>query len=455
MEIKLSAIQARVIGCMLEKEVTTPEQYPLSLNSLTNACNQKSSREPVMSLSEGEVQHTLNELTEQRLVMIDEGVSGRVSKYRHRFCNTAFGNLQFSEQEKAIVCVTLLRGPQSIGELKTRTNRLATFNDIQQIEQSLDKLQEKGHVVKLAKEAGKRDHRFANLLTDAPVADVAENTALPLSQAIITEMRVQPSIDADFEIKRRVDFIKAKLLQSNTKSLVLGISGGVDSSTCGRLCQVAIDELNAEKFTDQYQFIAMRLPYGIQADEDEAQLAVDFIKPSKRVTVNIKDGADGIHNEALEALTKAGLTQPNETAVDFVKGNVKARQRMAAQYEIAGLTGGLVVGTDHSAENITGFYTKFGDGACDLAPLFGLSKRQVRLLALTLGAPDLLVNKVPTADLECDKPGLADEDALGMSYDQIDDFLEGKSVDKEIEQKLTAIYQRTQHKRQPIPTIYD
>ncbi|PAJ73756.1 NAD(+) synthase [Pseudoalteromonas sp. NBT06-2] len=455
MEIKLSAIQARVIGCMLEKEVTTPEQYPLSLNSLTNACNQKSSREPVMSLSEGEVQHSLNELIEQRLVIIDEGVSGRVNKYRHRFCNTAFGSLQFSEQEKAIICVTLLRGPQSVGELKTRTNRLATFNDIQQIEQNLDKLQEKGHLVKLAKEAGKRDHRYTNLLTDAPVDKIAESTALSLSQAIITEMRVQPNINADFEIKRRVDFIKTKLLQSNTQSLVLGISGGVDSSTCGRLCQLAIDELNTDKFTDQYQFIAMRLPYGIQADEEEAQLAVDFIKPSKRITVNIKEGADGIHNEALEALTKAGLPQPNKTAIDFVKGNVKARQRMTAQYEIAGLTGALVVGTDHSAENITGFYTKFGDGACDLAPLFGLSKRQVRLLALTLGAPDLLVNKVPTADLECDKPGLADEDALGMSYDQIDDFLEGKSVDKEIEQKLTVIYQRTQHKRQPIPTIYD
>ena len=455
MEIKLSAIQARVIGCMLEKEVTTPDQYPLSLNSLTNACNQKSSREPVMSLSDGEVQHTLNELIEQRLVTLDEGVSGRVNKYRHRFCNTAFGSLKFTEQEKAIICVTLLRGPQSVGELKTRTNRLATFNDIQQIEQSLDNLQENGHVVKLAKEAGKRDHRYANLLTDTTIADISENTSLSLSQAIIAEMRVQPNIDADFEIKRRVDFIKTKLLQSKTHSLVLGISGGVDSSTCGRLCQIAIDELNAEKFTDKYQFIAMRLPYGVQADEDEAQLAVDFIKPSKRVTVNIKEGADGIHNEALEALTKAGISQPNETAVDFVKGNVKARQRMIAQYEISGLTGGLVVGTDHSAENITGFYTKFGDGACDLAPLFGLSKRQVRLLALTLGAPDLLVNKVPTADLECDKPGLADEDALGMSYDQIDDFLEGKNLDKEVEQKLIAIYQRTQHKRQPIPTIYD
>ena len=129
--------------------------------------------------------------------------------------------------------------------------------------------------------------------------------------------------------------------------------------------------------------------------------------------------------------------------------------RMIAQYEIAGLTGGLVVGTDHSAENITGFYTKHGDGACDLAPLFGLNKRQVRSLAKHLGAPAYLVEKAPTADLEEDKPQLEDEIALGMTYDQIDDFLEGKEVAQDIEDKLISIYLRTQHKRQPIPTIYD
>ncbi|MEM7150565.1 MAG: NAD(+) synthase, partial [Pseudomonadota bacterium] len=126
-----------------------------------------------------------------------------------------------------------------------------------------------------------------------------------------------------------------------------------------------------------------------------------------------------------------------------------------AQYEIAGFCQGLVVGTDHSAENITGFYTKFGDGACDLAPLFGLSKRQVRALATTLGAPALLVEKAPTADLESDRPGLTDEEALGLSYEEIDDFLEGKAVSSHVEETLIAIYQRTQHKRQPIPTIYD
>jgi len=128
---------------------------------------------------------------------------------------------------------------------------------------------------------------------------------------------------------------------------------------------------------------------------------------------------------------------------------------MIAQYELAGLIGGLVVGTDHSAENITGFYTKWGDGACDLAPLFGLNKRQVRQLAAYLGAPESLVHKAPTADLEDNKPLLEDEVALGLTYAQIDDFLEGKDVGKAVEDKLIGIYKATQHKRQPIPTIYD
>ncbi|CAK2250465.1 NH(3)-dependent NAD(+) synthetase [Vibrio crassostreae] len=138
-----------------------------------------------------------------------------------------------------------------------------------------------------------------------------------------------------------------------------------------------------------------------------------------------------------------------------MKGNVKARARMIAQYEIAGYVGGLVIGTDHSAENITGFYTKHGDGACDLAPLFGLNKRQVRELAATLGAPELLVKKVPTADLEELDPQKADEAALNLSYDQIDDFLEGKEVPQDVSDRLVGIYKATQHKRQPIPTIYD
>ncbi|KOO15359.1 NAD synthetase [Vibrio xuii] len=275
-----------------------------------------------------------------------------------------------------------------------------------------------------------------------------------MEQLIRDEMRVLPSIDPHFEITRRVDFIKRKLQESGCKSLVLGISGGVDSTTCGRLAQLAVNQLNEESNAG-YQFIAVRLPYGEQKDEDEAQLALQFIQPSHSVSVNIKAGVDGLHAASHIALEDTGLLPEDKAKVDFVKGNVKARARMVAQYEIAGYIGGLVIGTDHSAENITGFYTKFGDGACDMAPLFGLSKRQVRELAATLGAPEQLVKKVPTADLEELDPQKADEDALNLSYEQIDDFLEGKPVSQEVTDRLVHIYKVTQHKRQPIPTIYD
>ncbi|KUM54408.1 ammonia-dependent NAD(+) synthetase [Rheinheimera sp. EpRS3] len=270
---------------------------------------------------------------------------------------------------------------------------------------------------------------------------------------IIAEMRVLPQIDPQFEIRRRVDFIKQRLSASGMKTLVLGISGGIDSTTCGRLAQLAIDELN--ETGSGYQFIAVRLPYATQKDEAEAQMAVDFIQPSKALSVNVQPGADAIHQATFSAMAADGLATASEAQADFARGNVKARTRMVIQYHIAALLGGLVLGTDHSAENITGFYTKWGDGACDLAPLFGLSKRQVRLVGKTLGAPDVLVSKTPTADLECLAPQKADEAALGLTYEQIDDFLEGKTVSAEVSEKLIGIYLKTQHKRQPIPTIYD
>jgi NAD+ synthase len=273
-------------------------------------------------------------------------------------------------------------------------------------------------------------------------------------QTIIEEMRVLPSIDPQLEIDRRVGFIQKQLTTSGCKTLVLGISGGVDSSTCGRLAQLAVNGLNQEQNTDTYQFVAVRLPYGVQQDEDDAQTSLDFIQPSQSLRVNIKEGTDGINGSVCDTLTENGLL-PDADKVDFAKGNLKARARMASQYEIAGMLNGLVLGTDHSAENITGFYTKFGDGACDLAPLFGLSKRQVRLLAATMGAPESLVNKTPTADLECLSPQKEDEDALGMSYDDIDNFLEGKEVNAEAAVRLIGIYMKTQHKRMPIATIYD
>jgi NAD+ synthase len=273
-------------------------------------------------------------------------------------------------------------------------------------------------------------------------------------QTIIEEMRVLPSIDPQLEIDRRVGFIQRQLTTSGCKTLVLGISGGVDSSTCGRLAQLAVNGLNQEQNTNTYQFVAVRLPYGVQQDEDDAQTSLDFIQPSHSLRVNIKEGTDGINGSVCDTLTENGLL-PDADKVDFAKGNLKARARMASQYEIAGMLNGLVLGTDHSAENITGFYTKFGDGACDLAPLFGLSKRQVRLLAATMGAPESLVNKTPTADLECLSPQKEDEDVLGMSYDDIDNFLEGKEVNAEAAERLIGIYMKTQHKRLPIATIYD
>ncbi len=285
-------------------------------------------------------------------------------------------------------------------------------------------------------------------------------------QAIIDEMNVLPEIDVPFEVRRRIDFIKSTLVSSGLKTLILGISGGVDSSTCGRLAQLAINELNAELKSDlksdlkselnnAFTFIAVRLPYGVQTDEDDAQKALDFIQPNHCLTTNVLDGVDGIHQQVLGALSNAKLLSASKGQVDFSKGNVKARARMVSQYHIAGILGGLVLGTDHSAENITGFFTKWGDGACDLAPLFGLSKRQVRMIAKHLGAPVILVEKAPTADLEDLEPGKTDEDALGITYDQLDDFLEGKKVPKQVHDHIINIYQKTQHKRQPIPTIYN
>jgi len=277
----------------------------------------------------------------------------------------------------------------------------------------------------------------------------------PDAKLILQEMKVLPSIDPAYEITRRVDFIKSILTGAGLRNLVLGISGGIDSTTCGRLAQLAVEQLNREQGKPLYRFIAVRLPFGIQADEHEAQQAIEFIQPSECLVVNIKPGVEAIHEEVLGALNNGQLLTASPGQTDFTKGNTKARTRMVIQYQIAGLLGGLVLGTDHSAENVTGFYTKWGDGACDLAPLFGLSKRQVRQIAAFLGAPEHLVEKTPTADLECLAPQKADEHALGISYDELDDFLEAKPVNDEVANRIIEIYHNTRHKRDPIPTIYD
>ncbi|PQJ70350.1 DUF480 domain-containing protein [Vibrio jasicida] len=185
MKVELTAIEARVIGCLIEKEVTTPDQYPLSLNALTNACNQKSNREPVMSLSEADVLDAVDALIERRLVSDESSFNSRVSKYQHRFCNTEFGDLQLSVQEKGIVCCMLLRGAQTLGEIRTRTNRLATFNDVKEVENALELLagEERGPlVVKLPREAGKRESRYMHLFCgEVDMSELAVASSAPSS----------------------------------------------------------------------------------------------------------------------------------------------------------------------------------------------------------------------------------------------------------------------------------
>ena len=259
---------------------------------------------------------------------------------------------------------------------------------------------------------------------------------------IAEELQVSATFDAAEEIERRVVFLADRLVDTGLTTLVLGISGGVDSTTAGRLCQLAAERARAAGHPAV--FVAMRLPYGVQADEHHAQAALEFIRPDRLLTVDVKPAADA----ALDALVAGGLTFRDAAQQDFVLGNVKARQRMIAQYAVAGAAGGLVVGTDHAAEAVTGFFTKHGDGAADLVPLTGLTKRRVRALAAALGAPAELVGKAPTADLESLAPGRLDEDALGLAYEHIDDYLEGRPVPAEVEEALVARYRATEHKRQ-------
>ncbi|MGO4202454.1 ammonia-dependent NAD(+) synthetase [Rhodococcus sp. TAF43] len=260
---------------------------------------------------------------------------------------------------------------------------------------------------------------------------------------IIEELGVESTIDPAAQIRNRVQFIKNYLRSTPAKGFVLGISGGQDSTLAGRLTQLAVEELRAEGHTAE--FVAVRLPYGSQFDEHDAQVALKFIGPDRSLTVNVKPGADATIAEASQAMR--GLLGDGGLLRDFVRGNIKARERMMIQYAVAGELGYLVVGTDHAAEALTGFFTKFGDGGVDLTPLTGLTKRQGAALLRELGAPDSTWRKVPTADLEDDRPSLPDEVALGVTYHQIDDFLEGRDVTDEVAEKLERMYRNTRHKR--------
>ncbi|AFR03361.1 NH(3)-dependent NAD(+) synthetase [Pectobacterium carotovorum subsp. carotovorum] len=270
---------------------------------------------------------------------------------------------------------------------------------------------------------------------------------MSLQNDIITALGVKSSIDPAQEIRVSVDFLKNYLnAHPFVTSLVLGISGGQDSTLTGKLCQTAITELRNETGNSRYQFIAVRLPYGVQADEADCQDAIAFIQPDRVLTVNIKP--------AIEA-SEATLRAIGVELSDFVKGNEKARERMKAQYSIAGMNAGLVVGTDHAAEAVTGFFTKYGDGGTDINPIFRLNKRQGKALLREFGCPSHLYTKAPTADLEEDRPSLPDEVALGVTYEKIDDYLEGKQIEAKDAAIIENWYRKTEHKRRPPITVFD
>jgi NAD+ synthase len=271
-------------------------------------------------------------------------------------------------------------------------------------------------------------------MTGAPPG---EGKTMTLQREIIEALGAKSEIDPAVELERRRDFLVDYLRSTGARGLVLGISGGQDSSLAGRLAQLAVERIRAEG--GEAEFTAVRLPYRRQADEADAQLALDFIRPDRVIDFDIAEAVDGVAGEYERA---AG-----EPLLDYTKGNVKARIRMVAQYAIAGERGALVVGTDHAAEAITGFFTKYGDGGADVLPLTGLTKRQGRALLVQLGAPARLYEKAPTADLLDQKPGQTDEAELGLSYDQIDDYLEGREIDPTSAEALEARYRATAHKR--------
>lgn len=272
----------------------------------------------------------------------------------------------------------------------------------------------------------------------------------PERAAIIEEFGVSRLItNVAVEVQRRVNFLKGTLVATGANGFVLGISGGQDSALAGKLAQLACTELTQET-GKQYTFVAVRLPYGRQRDASDAQTVIDkFIKANESLTLDIKPGVDAIINswgEATETSTRNLLS-------DFVKGNLKARARMSAQYMIAGERNLLVVGADNACERLTGFYTKWGDGAADVMPIGSLTKGQGKLLLRYLKAPEFLKYKAPTADLLDGSPGESDEEALNVSYDTLDAFLEGKPVSVEDEEHILGLFTKTAHKRDSIPSI--
>ena len=276
-----------------------------------------------------------------------------------------------------------------------------------------------------------------------------------LQQFIIKQMEVLPEIDPAVEFRTRVDFLKDYLKGTGSKGYTLGISGGQDSALSGYLCQAAVRELREETGDSSYKFLALLLPYGVQKDaKDAVEIAEDFIEADEIINFNIKASVDALREEYNRHLSIPNAGFRAELA-DFHRGNVKARIRMTTQYAYAGQWNLLVASSDHSSENLVAFFTKSGDGAADIAPIFGLNKRQGKQILRYLNVPEFVVTKAPTADLLDSAPQQTDESELAISYEAIDDFLEGKTIDPVDANKLEQRFFALEHKRRVPVTIYD
>ncbi len=264
-----------------------------------------------------------------------------------------------------------------------------------------------------------------------------------IQHEIITALGVEPTIDPAEEIERRSAFLANYLAQTGLNGFVLGISGGQDSLLAGLLAKRAVEK--RRQHAADAAFHAVLLPYGTQVDRDDALQACDIIQPDVIHDFDIKPGVNG--------LAQGFERAENHPISDFDKGNAKARMRMIAQYAIAGDQGLLVIGTDHAAEAVTGFFTKYGDGGADVLPLAGLTKRQGKQLLRQLGTPEHFITKQPTADLLDAKPGQTDESELGITYDTLDDYLEGKEVNNKTAKMIEQRYLATIHKRE-LPVAY-
>ena len=267
-----------------------------------------------------------------------------------------------------------------------------------------------------------------------------------MQEEIIAALGVKPVIDTGEEIRKRVDFLKSYTRKAGATGLLIAISGGIDSAVAAGLCKQATDELSAEE-GKPYITLGVFQPYGEQEDIGHSYAVAEAFGLTHTVETNIEEAVNEIALEVEHSLK--GLGQHRHITHQG-KGNVKARTRMVMQYALAFENNLLVVGTDHASEAITGFYTKWGDGAVDLTPLSSLNKRQIRQLAAALGVPAEVVTKAPTAGLW---PGQTDETELGITYEENSDYLEGKPVSPEAAEKLERFYLRTAHKRDKIPGI--